>query len=304
MKRYTPSNPQKRQSSLRETFIRTVLILIGLIALTWLSAQWSVDATRQRAINARVEQSVTDLEFEALMQALEQDPSGNIRSRAAKALGELNDTRAVNALERAAASDSSVQVQDTASKALALLREHWARTANKHPEYVGALAVAPGYADIVYLAELNELAVSRDGGDTWTTLSNPLPDQVSALAIDPSRRNVIYAGVDSLGLYKSSDGGETWQAVNNGLGLAAGVPLRITALAIDPDNPDQIYAARAVWIGTSRVVLIPLGLMGSRDGGVTWYAVDAPEFDQAIRHLVVTDGKLHATAGQQLISVD
>jgi photosystem II stability/assembly factor-like uncharacterized protein len=210
----------------------------------------------------------------------------------------------VNPLVRAAASDPNVHVRNAATDGLALLQGYWARNAGKQAGYVGALAVAPGNSDLVYLADLNELSVSGDGGITWTRLSNPLPSHVSALAVDPSQRNVIYAGADSMGLYKSVDGGDTWYAVNDGLGMAAGVRLRITALAIDPENPDRIFAARGVWIGTSHVELIPLGLMESRDSGVTWYAVEIPELEQAIGRLVVTNDKLYATAGERLISVE
>lgn len=240
---------------------------------------------------------------EGLIHALD-DTNANVRSRAASALGALNDTRAVNPLERAAASDPSVRVRDAATNALASLQGYWARTAGKQAEYVGALAVAPGYSDLVYLAELNELSASRDGGVTWIALSSTLPSHVSAMAVDPSQQNVIYAGADSLGLYKSIDGGDSWHAVNDGLGMAAGVRLRITALAIDPENPNRIFAARGVWIGTSHVELIPLGLMESRDSGITWYAVDVPALDQAIGRLVVTNGKLYAAAGERVISVE
>ncbi len=44
--------------------------------------------------------------------------------------------------------------------------------------------------------------------------------------------------------------------------------------------------------------------MESRDSGATWYAVDVPELDQAIGHLVVTNDMLYAAAGERLISVD
>jgi hypothetical protein len=87
-------------------------------------------------------------------------------------------------------------------------------------------------------------------------------------------------------------------------GNGTGGAIRITALAIDPENPDRIFAERAIWVGTSRVELIPLGLMESRDGGVTWYAIDVPALDEAIGHLAVTNGTLYAATGEQVISVE
>lgn len=301
---FNPNTLQEHQTARHRTLGARILLILGVLALAWLISAWSQDTLHRSATQMGVGEVMTGLGSEGLIRALEVDPSADVRSYAAAALGGLNDARAVNPLERAAASDPSVRVRHAAADALTSLQGYWARMAGKQVEYVGALAVAPGSSDLMYLAELNRLAVSRDGGVTWTTLSNSLPSHVSALAIDPSQPDVIYAGADSLGLFKSMDGGDTWHAINDGLGLAAGVRLRITALAIDPGNSDRIFAARGVWLGTSRVELVPLGLMESRDSGLTWYAVEVPELDQAIGHLIVTNDKLYATAGEQLISVD
>ncbi len=304
MKHFNPNTVQERQSARHGILGRRILVILGVLALAWLISVWSAETTRRSAMEVGVSPLVTGIDSEGLIQALENDTSADVRSRAATALGELNKAHAVIPLEHAVASDPSMRVRDAATDALALLQGYWARNAGKQSEYVGGLAVAPGNSDLVYLAALNELVVSRDGGVTWTALGNPLPSHVSAIAVDPSQRNVIYAGADSLGLYKSVDEGETWHAVNDGLGMAAGVRLRITALAIDPENSDRIYAARGVWIGTSRVELIPLGLMESRDSGATWYGVEVPALDQAIERLVVINDKLYATAGEQLFAVE
>lgn len=301
---FNPNTLQEHQSARHSLVVTRILVILGVLALASLISVSIQDTIRQSAMQMGVGEVITGLESEGLLRALEADPSADVRSHAAAALGGLHDARAVNPLERAAASDPSARVRHAAADALAELQGYWAGTAGKRAEYVGALAVAPGSPDLVYLAELNELATSRDGGVTWTTLSNSLPSHVSALAVDPLEPDVIYAGADSLGLFKTVDGGVTWHAVNDGLGLAPGVRLRITALAIDPENPDRIFAARGVWLGTSRVELIPLGLMESRDSGLTWYAVEVPELDQAIGHLAVTNDKLYATAGEQLITVD
>jgi hypothetical protein len=239
-----------------------------------------------------------------LVKTLDEDKVVEVRRAAAFALGELKDSHAVNALERAAAADRSHIVRVTAGEALANLAGHWAGAAGKTGESVPVLAVAPGHPNWVYVAALNQLSVSRDGGATWTSVEAPLPSHVSAMAINPTDPHVIYAGVDSSGIYKSTDAGATWFAVNTGLGLAPGVRLRVTALAIHPENAEHLFAARGVWIGTSRVELVPLSLMESRDSGGTWFAIDVPEFDQAIGHLVVTNNKLYAAAGERIISVD
>ena len=65
------------------------------------------------------------------------------------------------------------------------------------------------------------------------------PYVVSALAIDPATPTTLYAGTSG-GVYKSTDGGGNWSAVNTGLGSAA-----VSALAVDPVTPTTLYAGTA-----------------------------------------------------------
>ena len=60
--------------------------------------------------------------------------------------------------------------------------------------------------------------------------------KVYDLAIDPLTSNTLYAGTNG-GVFKSMDGGASWNAINNGL-TTTGVP----AMAIDPATPSRIYA--------------------------------------------------------------
>ena len=56
------------------------------------------------------------------------------------------------------------------------------------------------------------------------------------LAIDPQTPATLYAGTGG-GVFKSSDGGGSWTAINSGL-----TSFDVVALAIDPQNPSRIYA--------------------------------------------------------------
>ena len=76
---------------------------------------------------------------------------------------------------------------------------------------------------------------------------------VLALAIDPSMPTTLYAGTNSNGVYKSTDGGASWSAVTSGL-----IYLSVRALAIDPTAPNTLYA------GTNG------GVFKSADGGASW----------------------------------
>src|SRR5207247_1808037 len=76
------------------------------------------------------------------------------------------------------------------------------------------------------------------------------------LAVGPS-----YA-TSTDGVFKSVDGGETWQAVNTG--LFRGFPkVFLTSLAIDPTNPSILY------VGTREA-----GIFKSTDGGGAWRAIN------------------------------
>ena len=90
----------------------------------------------------------------------------------------------------------------------------------------------------------------------WRSASQGIPAQigVAAVAVAPGDPGVIYlTAYEPGGLYRSADGGDSWQAVNRG--LEALVPL---AIAAHPDNPDM------AWVGTM------VGGYRTTDGGRSW----------------------------------
>ena len=90
------------------------------------------------------------------------------------------------------------------------------------------------------------------GVNVWTT-NGPEGGSISALAVDPQTPTTLYAGTTSAGVFKSTDGGTHWRAVNAGLGATT-----VRALAIDPQTPTTLYAA--TW---------DRGIFKSTDGGPT-----------------------------------
>ena len=90
---------------------------------------------------------------------------------------------------------------------------------------------------------------------------------LSALAIDPRNSRTLYAGVElwlgcpscpSAGLFQSTDGAGSWQALRLDLGNGY-----VSALAIDPQNLGTVYAATTAYNGGGT-------LWKSADAGVTW----------------------------------
>ena len=127
---------------------------------------------------------------------------------------------------------------------------------------VDALAIDPTTSTTLYAAVEDfcktgdcpgvPLYKSTDGGNTW---SNRLGGVVSALAIDPTTTTTLYVGGPG-GVYKSTDGADSWQAVNT--------DLTVTALAIDPKSPMTLHAGGGGYSGGGGRVF------KSTDGGGTW----------------------------------
>ena len=126
---------------------------------------------------------------------------------------------------------------------------------------------------------------TTDGGSSWTPLTDHMPTSaMGALALDPLNENIIYAGTGEanyanhsrygLGLYKSTDGGESWlQLAENVFGGRC-----FSKMVINPLNSQIIYAAITRAGGFPELAAAkghpgatgPLGLFRSDDGGSSW----------------------------------
>lgn len=116
---------------------------------------------------------------------------------------------------------------------------------------------------------------STDGGAHWQAMDAGLSNAfVQTLAIDPLNPATIFAGAGDVpmspsdsggGVYKSTDGGAHWQAMNTGFDANT----QVTALAIDPRNPATVYAV-AGGSGTDKSTVYK-----SPDGGAHWEPANA-----------------------------
>src|SRR5437588_2291354 len=155
---------------------------------------------------------------------------------------------------------------------------------------VGAIAVSASNPDVVYvgsgeglhrpdLSVGNGVYKSTDGGKTWTHLGLRDGLQIPSLAIDPRDPNRVFAAVlghpygpnEERGLFRSTDGGQTWQkAIYKDENTGA------SDVEIDPSNPDVIYASmwearEGPWEDNNQVNGTGGGLFKSTDGGSTWH---------------------------------
>ncbi|MEJ2205533.1 MAG: glycosyl hydrolase [Gemmatimonadota bacterium] len=153
---------------------------------------------------------------------------------------------------------------------------------------VGAIAVAESDPNVVYVG-MGEHAVrgvttshgdgvyrSTDAGRTWTHMGLERTRQISRIRVHPSDPNLVYVAsqgspygaTDERGIYRSTDGGATWDQVHFVSDDAGAADL-----AMDMTNPRILYAAywdhrRLPWMVRSGGE--GSGIWKSADGGDTW----------------------------------
>lgn len=133
-------------------------------------------------------------------------------------------------------------------------------------ENVGGRHVA--YGDGVY--------VSHDNGETWKNMGLRKSEHIAKVIVHPENSDIIWVAAEGplwskggeRGVYKSNDGGKSWNKTLGGNDWTGA-----TSLVIDPTNPDVLYAA--TWQRHRNVAAYMgggpgSGLHKSTDGGETW----------------------------------
>jgi photosystem II stability/assembly factor-like uncharacterized protein len=156
-----------------------------------------------------------------------------------------------------------------------------------------AMNLARNEGAAVWAAGHNVLARSSDGGETWSDVRpDGLPSlDVHGFAIDP-RDETLWAAVAGEGLYRSTDGGASFELVSEEVGgnvmaLAVTADGRLLAgdmnqglLASESDGVDWRVAVPAAVMGlavnpddASVVIAAGAGVLRSSDGGASWEQV-------------------------------
>jgi photosystem II stability/assembly factor-like uncharacterized protein len=125
---------------------------------------------------------------------------------------------------------------------------------------------------------------SRDGGASWEHMGLEASEHIGMIVVDPrdskrvfvAAQGPLWSGGGERGLYRTTDGGATWEKVlGDGLGNTEedDAYTGVTEVHMDPRNPDVLYAAS--WQRLRNVAVLMDGGPGSgihksEDGGDTW----------------------------------
>ncbi|UCE40844.1 MAG: hypothetical protein JSV17_15585 [Candidatus Aminicenantes bacterium] len=155
---------------------------------------------------------------------------------------------------------------------------------------IGAVAIFPKNPDIIWVGtgEANVrnsvgwgdgMYKSMDGGETFTRVGLEDSHHIARVITHPEDQNIVYAAAQGhlwgytgqRGLYKTTDGGETWLKLGNG--LPDDGKTGCTDIKMDPTDPDVLYTA--FWQRLRQPHRFDSGgpnggLFKSTDGGQTW----------------------------------
>jgi photosystem II stability/assembly factor-like uncharacterized protein len=164
----------------------------------------------------------------------------------------------------------------------------WKRVGLEDTRQIPRIRIHPKNPDLVYVAALGHVwgpndqrgvFRSKDGGKSWEKiLSRGNKAGAIDLILDPSNSNVLYAGFWEVyrkpwtlesggpgsGIFKSTDGGDTWNELTRNPGMPKGTLGKI-GIAVSPANPDRVWAIVEAEEG---------GVFRSDNGGATWTRVN------------------------------
>ena len=112
---------------------------------------------------------------------------------------------------------------------------------------------------------------SSNGGENWEDISFPVPPGTlprlgyvdglpTNLVLDPASDEVVYVGTNGYGIFKTTDGGKTWRAINRG--ITSPFVKGPNAILIDPRNSQVLFAST-----------LQGGVYKTTDGGNNWTPV-------------------------------
>jgi photosystem II stability/assembly factor-like uncharacterized protein len=165
---------------------------------------------------------------------------------------------------------------------------HWEAVFDDQPAAsIGSIAIDPINPNVVWVgtgeAHIrsnvsigNGIYKSTDGGKTWAHMGLEKTGRISRIRIHPTNPDIVFAAAlghlygpqEERGVYRTTDGGETWQRV-----LFVDQDTGASDLVIDPNNPRILFAGMwpmVIWTWGRQSGGPGGGVYMSRDGGESW----------------------------------
>ncbi len=141
-----------------------------------------------------------------------------------------------------------------------------------------SLVLAPG-AQRLYVGTTNGVFRSDNAGGSWIATSSLSGGVVWALSAAPNQADTVYAGLESGGVYKSTNAGVSWQPANTNLGFS-----KARTLLVDPLDAQMVYAGNDLGRGIYR----------SSNGGAAWSEFNAGLGNRTVKIIGQDGGACHA----------
>jgi photosystem II stability/assembly factor-like uncharacterized protein len=155
---------------------------------------------------------------------------------------------------------------------------HFAHLGSGDDYVIDHLSFDPKNSQTMYAAawsvenqQAGDLFYTHDGGQNWQSVPAMHGKSVRAMAIAASDSQVLTAGALD-GVYRSKDGGNTWQKISNGDQIHS-----VESIAVDPQNPNTVYAGtwHLAWKTT--------------DGGMTWNQINKGMIEDSDVFSIIVD---------------
>lgn len=161
----------------------------------------------------------------------------------------------------------------------------WDPIFDNHAAYsIGDIAIAPSNSDVIYVGTGESLRAKRghtipgagvykseDAGDTWTAVGLSNTHHIGRVAVHPENSDIVfvaalgsfYSPSSDRGIYKSKDGGDTWEKV-----LYTDERVGGNDVIFSPSDPNILYAS--TWYCSEDKAGPGGSIYKSTDGGETW----------------------------------